>query len=45
MKKRNIEKKCKKAIDKSIVLRYNIKVDLERWLSWSKAHDWKSCER
>ena len=29
-----------------IFLCYNIKVEqMERWLSWSKAHDWKSCER
>ena len=37
-----------KSIDFLKYIRYNYKVpqgneDLERWLSWSKAHDWKSC--
>ena len=22
-----------------------LNLDVERWLSWPKAHDWKSCER
>ncbi len=22
-----------------------VKNNVDRWLSWSKAHDWKSCER
>ena len=26
------------------VIKYRSR-DLERWLSWSKAHDWKSCVR
>ncbi len=26
-------------------MEYNNPVGTERWLSWSKAHDWKSCVR
>ena len=22
---------------------YTVMLSMERWLSWSKAHDWKSC--
>ena len=35
----------KKRLDFYFFLCYNSQVDVERWLSWSKAHDWKSCER
>ena len=43
-KERNI---FSKTLDKSTKMWYHIKVaasePTERWLSWSKAHDWKSC--
>ena len=33
-----------KTLDKKKMMWYNKRV-VERWLSWSKAHDWKSCIR
>ena len=40
-----IRENCKKPLDNPRKTCYNTKVGMERWLSWSKAHDWKSCER
>ena len=40
----NFLKKFQKPLDKTDILCYNREV-VERWLSWSKAHDWKSCKR
>ena len=41
-KKFIINMKCKKRLDKKGITIYT-NMRLERWLSWSKAHDWKSC--
>ena len=44
-KNRKRHKKLRKGVDKSGKKEYNKEVGMERWLSWSKAHDWKSCVR
>ena len=41
--KQKNKKMLEKRLDKTKQLWYHIQVGMERWLSWSKAHDWKSC--
>ncbi len=40
---KNKQKISKKLLTKLIYYAKIIFVSAERWLSWSKAHDWKSC--